>query len=142
VGEEMKSQDENSTVGKEQGTKLVIAPLKIAPHRRFTTSFGFALLGLDYCSYFRLNQALSELTSCKSSELIPSFAQFMATIQFGMKQGLWGQTRAQTLRMTLRIALLSYLVTGPIFHRIGYQGAHPPLNHKGISMDGVLMAVG
>jgi hypothetical protein len=28
VGEEMKSQDENSTVGKEQGTKLVF-PLKL-----------------------------------------------------------------------------------------------------------------
>jgi len=59
--------------------------------QEFRPTFGFAFyLHLPYSSY-----SSNLLKSCKSCELIPSFAHFMTTFKLGIDQGLQNQTRAQ-----------------------------------------------
>jgi hypothetical protein len=49
---------------------------------------------------FFIKSTLAKIRSCKSSELrpelVPNFAQFLDTLKMGMKQGLEGETKAQT----------------------------------------------
>lgn len=54
---------------------------EVGPHRSFTPSFGFALPALSLLVMFSITSSLVSGRSCKSSDLIPSFAKLYPVLR-------------------------------------------------------------